>query len=114
MFRMRYQNYKGNLQEFPHEMGILLGYPVEDVVGFMKDEGKDFLYTGYWKVYRNLAEKILLFRSYELVKEQQIQMIAEGIQMSQIINWYGKFLICSNKTTVNVQYFSIGEISLIG
>lgn len=92
VFRMRYLNYKGNLQEFPHEMGVLLGYPVEDVTGFMKNEGRDFLYTGYWKVYKNLAEKIPLFRSYELVKEQQIQMIAEGIQMSEIIRWYGSII----------------------
>lgn len=89
VFRMRYLNYMEHPQEFPHEMGILLGYPVEDVTGFMKNQGRDFLYTGYWKVYENLAEKIQLFRSYELVKEQQVQMIAEGVEMSEIIRRYG-------------------------
>lgn len=88
LFRMRYLNYMGNPQEFPHEMGVLLGYPVEDVSGFMEDEGRGFLYTGYWKVYQNLAEKIPLFRSYELAKEQQIQMLAEGMQMPEIMRWY--------------------------
>lgn len=89
VFRMRYLNYMEHPQEFPHEMGVLLGYPIEDVTGFMQNEGRNFLYTGYWKVYENLAEKIQLFRSYELVKEQQVQMIAEGVEMSEIIRRYG-------------------------
>lgn len=89
VFRMRYLNYMEHPQEFPHEMGVLLGYPIEDVTGFMQNEGRNFLYTGYWKVYENLAEKIQLFRSYELVKEQQVQMIAEGVEMAEIIRRYG-------------------------
>ncbi len=88
VFRVRYLNYMEHMEKFPHEMGVLLGYPVEDVIGFLKNEGRNFLYTGYWKVYENLAEKISLFRSYELAKEQQVQMIAQGIKMSEIIRWY--------------------------
>lgn len=43
-------------EDFPHEMGILLGYPVEDVEGFIINNGKNELYTGYWKVYDNLTK----------------------------------------------------------
>lgn len=25
---------------FPHEMGVLLGYPTEDVLGFIENQGK--------------------------------------------------------------------------
>ena len=32
---------------FPHEIGLLLGYPVEDVLGFIRHQGKNYLYTGY-------------------------------------------------------------------
>lgn len=88
VFRMRYQNYMKRPQEFPHEMGILLGYPMEDVTGFMKNKGKNFLYMGYWKVYENLSDKIQLFRRYEMAKEQQVRMIYDGIEMSEIIRWY--------------------------
>lgn len=42
-------------QQFPHEMGLLLGYPIEDVVGFMEHSGKEYLYSGYWKVYENVS-----------------------------------------------------------
>lgn len=45
--------------EFPHEMGIFLGYPLEDVTGFIENNGKNFQLSGLWKVYgdREAAEK---------------------------------------------------------
>lgn len=36
-------------ESYPHEMGIFLGYPLEDVRGFILHEGKDSRYTGYGK-----------------------------------------------------------------
>ena len=48
---MRYRAYMNGSKIFPHEMGLLLGYPVEDVTGFMVHGGKNSLYSGYWKVY---------------------------------------------------------------
>jgi hypothetical protein len=38
-------------KSMPHEIGIFLGYPLEDVVGFIEHEGKDFTCCGYWKSY---------------------------------------------------------------
>ena len=32
----------GKCGEFPHEIGIFLGYPVEDVRGFIANEGRNF------------------------------------------------------------------------
>lgn len=46
-FAVRYQRYTAKMAPFPHEMGILLGYPIEDVWGFIENEGKNYLYTGY-------------------------------------------------------------------
>lgn len=37
--------------EFPHEIGIFLGYPLEDVLGFIHNTGKNFQLCGTWKVY---------------------------------------------------------------
>ena len=53
-FRKRYEAHMNGEQQFPHEMGLLLGYPIEDVVGFMEHSGKEYLYSGYWKVYENV------------------------------------------------------------
>lgn len=58
-FAIRFSMYQTTQEDFPHEMGILLGYPVEDVEGFIINNGKNELYTGYWKVYDNLTEKLI-------------------------------------------------------
>ena len=36
---------------FPHEIGVLLGYPIADVVGFIENKGKGAKDCGFWKVY---------------------------------------------------------------
>lgn len=38
-------------KDFPHEIGIFLGYPLKDVVGFMGYGNYKFCKTRYWKVY---------------------------------------------------------------
>jgi hypothetical protein len=72
--------------EFPHEMGLLLGYPVEDVIGFVDNKGKDSLYTGYWKVYGNKDKKLRLFDSFESAKERLIKLLSCGVSMIDIIH----------------------------
>ena len=37
--------------EFPHEIGIFLGYPLADVVGFIENRGQNFTCSGCWKAY---------------------------------------------------------------
>ncbi len=37
--------------EYPHEIGVLLGYPLEDVTGFMEHGGRDCVLCGCWKCY---------------------------------------------------------------
>ena len=36
---------------FPHEIGAFLDYPIDDVKCFIEKDGKDSLFSGYWKVY---------------------------------------------------------------
>lgn len=87
-FQMRYATYMKEGGEFPHEMGLLLGYPLEDVRGFMENEGKYFLYSGYWKVYENMTKKIRLFRKFEVAKEMLIFLIYNGVGMEEIMASY--------------------------
>lgn len=35
------------LENFPHEIGVFLGYPLEDVKGFIKNNGVNYLFSGY-------------------------------------------------------------------
>lgn len=37
--------------EFPHEIGVFLGYPLIDVVGFIENRGRNFTCSGCWKAY---------------------------------------------------------------
>lgn len=74
----RYQTYMNDCKSFPHELGLLLGYPVQDVLGFIENEGRNYLYSGYWKVYGNVQEAKKTFLRYTLAKEQLIRMVSIG------------------------------------
>lgn len=58
---------------FPHEFGVFLGFPMEDILEFIKEDGKNSLITGYWKVYYNAQEAIKVFTSFDLAKEEIYQ-----------------------------------------
>lgn len=40
-----------NLKDFPHEIGLFLGYPIGDVIGFIQNGGQNCKCCGCWKVY---------------------------------------------------------------
>lgn len=71
------QSFKQRFQkEFPHEIGILLGYPLEDVKDFIRHKGSGSLLCGYWKVYHNPDQALQVFRKYDLAKEMVMKLIA--------------------------------------
>ena len=71
-------------QDFPHEVGLILGYPLEDVEGFIKNGGKDFLLCGYWKVYSDAKAKKDIFDKYRLCTDIYTKLYALGIGLSQL------------------------------
>ena len=87
-FSLRYEAYIQGDKSFPHEMGLLLGYPVEDVVGFVENNGKNFLYSGDWKVYENQKAKVKLFDKFKVAEETLIHLLSNGLSMSDIIDIY--------------------------
>ena len=65
MGKLEYLKMRMQLKKsFPHEVGLFLGYPPEDVAGFIRHKGQDFAYSGYWKVYANERETRALFGLY--------------------------------------------------
>ncbi|MBR6700824.1 MAG: DUF3793 family protein [Firmicutes bacterium] len=57
-------------EEFPHEVGLFLGYPPEDVKGFIDSKTcdhncKDCKCVGNWKVYGNVEEAEKTFKKYK-------------------------------------------------
>lgn len=86
-FAMRYQGYMQGGKTFPHEMGIFLGYPLEDVWGFIENNGKGALYTGYWKVYEDKPGKLHLFHVFDFAKEKLLKLLAQGVSMDDILKY---------------------------
>ena len=87
-FQKRYADCMEQIAEFPHEMGLLLGYPVEDVEGFIENKGHNYLYAGYWKVYGHVEEKKALFNRYEEARKVLIQLLASGRSVSEMASCY--------------------------
>lgn len=50
--------------DFPHEIGIFLGYPLDDVRSFVENRGENFILSGVWKVYHNPDKAEKTFRLY--------------------------------------------------
>ncbi|MDR1510121.1 MAG: DUF3793 family protein [Synergistaceae bacterium] len=48
----------------PHEIGVFLGYPLDDVKGFIENGGRDSKATGYWKVYGDESYAMRKFDEY--------------------------------------------------
>ena len=81
----RYQNYVKKEAPYPHEIGILLGYPAEDVKGFVTNKGRNYLGSGYWKVYSDLPEKKKLFLEFDRARMRIMKLIMTGIGLNDVI-----------------------------
>lgn len=49
--------------DFPHEIGLFLGYPPEDVDGFINHKG-ECKFCGHWKVYGDVESAKCCFAKY--------------------------------------------------
>ena len=70
--------------EFPHEIGLFLGYPLSDVIGFIKNEGKNSKCTGHWKVYSNECEAVKLFAQYRKCKNVYTKLYFQGRSVERL------------------------------
>lgn len=52
-------------EDFPHEIGLFLGYPAEDVRGFIENSAKGCKIVGCWKVYGDEAAAQKKFALYK-------------------------------------------------
>ena len=70
---------------FPHEIGLFLGYPPEDVAGFIEHGGQAFACCGYWKVYANEKEARKLFASYARCSQEFCSRLDAGESFSELL-----------------------------
>jgi hypothetical protein len=71
--------------EFPHEIGMFLSYPLEDVLGFIYCKGKDYKCSGYWKVYGNEVVTKKKFEEFTMSRIIFCSKIEEGKSIVQIL-----------------------------
>ena len=69
---------------FPHEIGLFLGYPVEDVVGFIRHAGRDCKLSGYWKVYGDAEAASRLFDRLSRVCRAVTKRVEQGETLLEV------------------------------
>ena len=70
--------------EFPHEIGVFLGYPLRDVIGFIENHGQNFTCCGFWKSYGDPAEMQVCFACYRKCIQTYVAMFERGIPIEQM------------------------------
>ncbi|MBN7773415.1 DUF3793 family protein [Clostridium aminobutyricum] len=63
---------------FPHEIGVFLSYPLQDVKGFIENAGSNCKHCGYWKVYQDEDKAINLFRKFDKCKQVYHHLCGQG------------------------------------
>lgn len=71
-------------EEFPHEIGLFLGYPPEDVCGFIANKACGYKCVGYWKVYGDEEKAKKAFARFEKCTRCYCQQHAKGTGIERL------------------------------
>ena len=72
-------------KEFPHEIGLFLGYPPCDVRGFMADTRKGVKCVGCWKVYGDEEAARRTFMRYQKCTRIYCEQVRQGKPLEKLI-----------------------------
>ena len=72
-------------REFPHEIGVFLGYPLEDVVGFIENRGRNYTCCGCWKAYGDPQAARRRFDQYRRCTAVCRERLRQGFSLTQLI-----------------------------
>ncbi len=70
--------------DFPHEIGVFLGYPLGDVIGFIQNSGKNCKCTGCWKVYCDECSAKKTFDKFKKCTEVYTRLWSQGRTVLQL------------------------------
>lgn len=74
----------GDEGEFPHEIGLFLGYPPEDVSGFIENRAADSKCVGCWKVYGDEEAAKKTFEKYKKCTRVYRAQYARGTSIERL------------------------------
>ena len=70
--------------EFPHEIGVFLGYPLRDVIGFIENHGRNFTCCGFWKSYSDPTEIQMCFECYRRCINTYVKLFEQGVPLEKL------------------------------
>ena len=70
--------------EFPHELGLFLGYPPEDVSGFIENKACGHKCVGCWKVYGDVDAAKKTFAKYKKCTNVYCDRWAQGRSLERL------------------------------
>ncbi len=73
-----------NSDEFPHEIGLFLGYPPEDVRGFIENQAHNYNCSGCWKVYGNAEKARCIFARFKKCTDIYSEQLRKGKSVEQL------------------------------
>ena len=71
--------------DFPHEIGVFLGYPLEDVIGFCRHKGEGCKLCGYWKVYGDVESARKSFALFDRCRELLFSHLLSGAPLQELV-----------------------------
>ena len=71
------RRYEADNGDFPHELGIFLGYPLKDVLGFMDYVNLDFTEQSEWKIYGNRAVSLAREKEFSAARAAFAELVDE-------------------------------------
>ena len=74
-----------NDKDFPHEIGLFLGYPPSDVRCFMRDSCRGVKCTGSWKAYSNEDEARSTFERFKRCRDYFKKEVKKGKSLELLI-----------------------------
>ena len=69
---------------FPHEIGLFLSYPPEDVRGFIRYGGRKSKLTGCWQVYGDAENARRTFERYDRCTRIYCRRWSEGVPLTRL------------------------------
>ncbi|MCC8115850.1 MAG: DUF3793 family protein, partial [Planctomycetes bacterium] len=73
-----------NGEAFPHEIGVLLGYPADDVERFIHDGGKGAAITGDWRAYGDVVTARRAFERNRAARAIAANLILSGTPLPEM------------------------------
>lgn len=84
----RIQGSRSGRNLFPHEIGIFLGYPLEDVLGFWLSGGHSPLSEGEWKCYSDTERATQLQKIHKDAENVMRGALLAGSALEEVLREY--------------------------